>query len=154
MKWSPAWIAVFCVVLISDIAVAATLTTDPITGLPLDPATNSRLNLGNEPTKIPVSAICNSKTEADFYSVYSPIDETIAWYTSHLKEFKHAHAYSGGRSRDTFYNSGGTIIVTVTGEPGQEGMKVDTHAVVYYTLQPGISEKAILAMLHEKIVRS
>jgi hypothetical protein len=46
------------------------------------------------------------------------------------------------------------IIVTVTGEPGADGQKVDTHAVVYYTFQPGIAEKTIFAMLHEKIVCS
>lgn len=38
-------------------AFAATLTTDPLTGLPLYPATDSRLHLGNDPTKIPDSQI-------------------------------------------------------------------------------------------------
>jgi hypothetical protein len=41
--------------------------------------------------------------------------------------------------------------VAVTGEPGKDGQNVDTHAVVYYTFQPGLSEKTILAMLNEKI---
>jgi hypothetical protein len=94
---------------------AAVLTSDPITGLSLDPATNSRLNLGNEPTKLLVPDICRSKVSTDFYTVYESLHETIAWYTSHSKDFKHTHGYSGGRSRDTFYNSAGTIMVTITG---------------------------------------
>jgi hypothetical protein len=151
MKRSLAWLAMLGAAIVSE---AAILTSDPMTGWPLDPATNSRLNLGNAPTKIPASTICKSKVDADFFSVYSPLDETLAWYTAHFKALKHAHADSGGRSRDTFYNSGGTTIVTVTGEPGPEGQKVDTHAVVYYTFRPGIAEKTILAMLHEKIVCS
>ncbi len=46
------------------------LTTDPLTGLPLHPATDSRLHLGNEPTQLPESQVCKSKMEVDFYPVY------------------------------------------------------------------------------------
>jgi hypothetical protein len=133
---------------------AAVLTSDPLTGLPLDPATNSRLNLGNEPTKLPVPDICKSKISTDFYTVYESVHETIAWYTSHLKDFKHAHGYSGGRSRDTFYNSAGTIMVTITGDPGADGQNVDTHSVVYYKMLPGLTEKTILGSLSEKVICS
>jgi hypothetical protein len=131
---------------------ATILTSDPLTHLPLDPASNSRLNLGNAPTAMRPSTICKSSMQANLYTVYESVNETNAWYTAHLKDLKHAHGYSNGRSRDTFYNSGGTLVVTVTGESGTEGQNVDTHAVVYYTFQPGLSEKTIRAMLAEKIV--
>ena len=42
-------------------ASAETLTSDPLTGLPLDPATDSRLHLGNEPTKIPDTQVCKQQ---------------------------------------------------------------------------------------------
>lgn len=147
-------IACIAALMIAHVSAAATLTADPLTGLPLDPATNSRLNLGNEPTKMATSSICKCTMDANLYTVYAPVDETVAWYSAHLKNFKHAHAYSSGRSRDTFYNSAGTVVVTVTGEKGKDGENVDTHAVMYYRLQPAIAEKSILAWLHEKVVCS
>ena len=101
-------------------ASAATLTTDPLTGLPLYPATDSRLHLGNEPTKIPDSQICKSQMQGDFYVVYdSRMDATFAWYAAHLAGFHKAHAYSNGRSRDAFYNDAGTLAVIVTGDAGK-----------------------------------
>lgn len=154
MKWSQAFVASLWVVLMPRFSAAVTLTMDPLTQLPLVPATISRFNMGNEPTRIKDSTICESKMAGDNYSVYESIDMTIAWYVSHLKGLKHAHGYSNGRSRDTFYNSPGAIMVTVTGDRGSDGEKVDTHGVVYYTFQPGLSEKAILAMLQENIVCS
>ena len=150
MKGLFASIAMLCVALICEAAII--LTSDPLTQLPLDPASNSRLNLGNAPTAMHPATICKSSMKANLYSVYASVNETNAWYMAHLKDLKHAHGYSDGRSRDAFYNSGGTIVVTVTGEPGKDGQNVDTHAVVYYTFQPGLLEKTILAMLNEKIV--
>jgi len=144
-------IAISVAALFAAVADAAILTSDPLTGLPLDPATNSRLNLGNEPTQLPVTNICKSKVSTEFYTVYESFHGTVAWYTAHLKEFKHAHGYGGGRSRDTFYDSAGTIMVTITGDPGAEGQNVDTHSVAYYKMQPGLSEKTILGTLNEKV---
>jgi hypothetical protein len=144
-------VAISVAALFAVVSDAATLTADPITGLPLDPATNSRLNLGNEPTQLPISNLCKSKVSAEFYTVYESFHETVAWYTAHLKELKHAHGYSGGRSRDTFYNSAGTIMVTITADPGADGQNVDTHSVAYYKMQPGLSEKTILGSLSEKL---
>src|SRR5580693_9950538 len=70
--------------------VAATiLTSDPLTQLPLDPATNSRLNLGNAPTAMQPSKVCTSDMQANFYNVYESISEANAWYKAHLKDFKH-----------------------------------------------------------------
>jgi hypothetical protein len=131
---------------------AAILTSDPLTRLPLDPATNSRLNLGNAPTAMQPSKVCKSDMQANFYNVYESINEANAWYKTHLKDFKHVHGYSNNRSRDAYYNSSGTVVVGVTGEPGKERENVDTHAVVYYTFQPGLSEKTILAMVSENVV--
>jgi len=98
--------------------------------------------------------MCKSKVESDFYSVYESVHETVAWYANHLKEFKHALGYSGGRSRDTFYDSAGTMMVTITGDPGADGQNVDTHSVVYYKMQPGLSEKTILGSVNEKVTCS
>jgi hypothetical protein len=144
-------IAIGVSALFAAVSDAATLTSDPITGLPLDPATNSRLNLGNEPTRLPISNLCKSQVSAEFYNVYESFQETVAWYSVHLKGLKHAHGYSGGRSRDTFYDSTGTIMVTITADPGTDGQKVDTHSVAYYKMQPGLSEKTIIGSLSEKL---
>jgi hypothetical protein len=129
------------------------LTADPLTGLPLDPATDSRLHLGNEPTKLPEAAVCKSKMQADFYSVYdSKVDATVAWYASRLSGFKKTHAYAANRSQDTFYNADGTIVVSVTGSAGKDGENTDTYSVLYARFQPGLSEKSILGMNQQKMV--
>jgi hypothetical protein len=121
---------------------AATLTTDPLTGLPLYPATDSRLNLGNDPMKMHDSQICKSKMQGDFYSVFdSKVDATVAWYAAHLAGFHKAHAYAASRSQDAFCNDTGTVVVFVTGSPGNEGENTDAYAVTYYRLQPGLRQK-------------
>ena len=133
-------------------AYAVTLTTDPLTGLPLYPATDSRLQLGNEPTKIPDSHICKSQMQGDLYVVYdSRIDSTLAWYAAHLSGFHKAHAYSNGRSRDAFYSDTGTLVVIVTGDPGKDGENVGTHGIVYYSFHPGLAAKTIVAFTQEKV---
>jgi hypothetical protein len=130
---------------------AATLTTDPLTGLPLDPATDSH-HLGNEPVKMPDSQICKSKMQGDFYSsVDSKVDATLAWYAAHLAGFHKAHAYASGRSQDSFYNDAGTVVVFVTGSPGKEGENTDTYAVTYYRLQPGLPARTIISFTQLKI---
>ncbi|HEX3892086.1 MAG TPA: hypothetical protein VHZ28_09445 [Terracidiphilus sp.] len=137
----------------TTLAGAKTLTTDPLTGLPLYPATDSRLHLGNEPTRLPDSQICKSKMQVDFYVVYdSTVNTTDSWYASHLSGFHKVHAYVNHRSQDTFYNSDGTLIVSVTGEPGNDGEDTDTHGIVYGHFQPALREKTILSMGKEKIV--
>ena len=130
---------------------AATLTADPLTGLPLYPATDSRLHLGNDPTKIPDSQICKSHMQANFYVVYdSRIDASLAWYTANLAGFHKSHAYSNGRSRDAFYNDAGTQVVIVTGDPGKDGENVGTHGIVYYSFKPGLPAKTIIGFTQEK----
>lgn len=134
-------------------ASAKTLTNDPLTGLPLYPATDTRFHLGNEPTKIPDMQICKSKEQADFYAVFdSKVDATAAWYAAHLSGFHKSHAYMDNRSHDTFYNDAGTMVVSVLGERGKDGENVDTHSVTYLRLQPGLPAKTILGFAEHKIV--
>ncbi len=129
------------------------LTTDPLTGLPVYPATDSRLHLGNEPVRLPGSSVCKSTMQADFYSVYdSKVDAALAWYDAHLPSFKKTHAYATNRSQDTFYNASGTIAVTVTGSTSKEGDNTDAYSVVYERFQPGLTEKTIISLNQQKLV--
>jgi|CZKD01.1.fsa_nt_gi hypothetical protein len=129
------------------------LTTDPLTGLPLPPATDSRLQLGNEPTQLPESQVCKSKMQVDFYSVYdSKVNATLAWYDARLPGFKKTHAYAANRSQDTYYKTDGTVLVSVTGSPGKEGENMDTYSVLYARLQPGLPEKTIVALNQQRVV--
>lgn len=129
------------------------LTTDPLTGLPLYPATDSRLHLGNEPTQLPESEVCKSKMQVDFYSVYdSKVNVTLAWYDTHLTGFKRTHAYAANRSQDTYYKTDGSVIVSVTGSPGKEGDNMETYSVLYARFQPGLNEKTIVALNQQRVV--
>jgi hypothetical protein len=129
------------------------LTSDPLTGLPLYPATDSRLHLGNEPTVLPESTVCTSKMQADFYSIYdSKVDATVAWYGAHLSGFKKTRAYAAERSQDTFYKPDGTLVVSVTGSPGKDGENTDSYSVVYARFQPGLSERAVITLNQQKVV--
>ncbi|HEX3820223.1 MAG TPA: hypothetical protein VHW45_07825 [Candidatus Sulfotelmatobacter sp.] len=130
-----------------------TLTADPLTNLPLYPATDSRLHLGNAPTRLPDSHMCKSTMQTDFYAVFdSKVDATVAWYAAHLNGFKKTHAYANNRSQDTFYNADGSLIVSITGNPGKPDENTDTHGLVYARFQPGISEKTILGMNQQKVI--
>jgi len=129
------------------------LTTDPLTGLPVYPATDSRLHLGNEPVRLPGSSVCKSRMQADFYSVYdSKVDATLAWYDTHLRGFKKTHAYAANRSQDTFYNANGTIAVFLTGSASKEEENTDAYSVVYARFQPGLTEKTIISLNQQKLV--
>ncbi len=143
-------------VLASGLIVGSTakvLTTDPLTGLPLYPATDSRLHLGNEPTRLPESNVCGIKMQADFYAVYdSKVDATLGWYGAHLSGFKKTHAYAANRSQDTFYNSEHTLAVSVTGSSGQPDENTETYSVLYSRFQPALSEKAIIGLNQQKVV--
>jgi hypothetical protein len=149
------FVAITIVLLLAGTVVAGAklLTTGPLTNLPLYPATDSRLHLGNEPTQLPASTICKSRMEGDFYSVYdSKVDATVAWYAAHLAGFRKTHAYAAKRSHDTFYRSDGTAIVSITGSVGNDGENTDTYSVLYAHFQPPISEKTILGMNQQKII--
>jgi hypothetical protein len=129
------------------------LTVDPLTNLPLYPATDSRLHLGNDPTRLPGSNVCQSKMRADFYTIYdSKVDATLVWYGAHLRGFKKTHAYAANRSQDTFYNPEGTLAVSVTGSSGRAEENTETYSVVYARFQPGLPEKTIISLNQQKVV--
>jgi hypothetical protein len=135
------------------LASGASLTSDPLTGLPLDPATDSRLHLGNEPTRLPVSTVCGSKMRADFYSVFeSTQDAAVAWYAARLKGFRRAHAWAANRSQDTFYNADGTVIVSVTGVPGKMAESTEAYSIVYARFEPGLPEPVIVSLNRQRVV--
>jgi hypothetical protein len=138
---------------------AKLLTSDPLTGLPLIPATDSGKRIGNlsytynEPTKMPDTQLCKSKMQGDFYSLYkTKVDAAVEWYSSHLSGFKQVRGYESGRSQIAFYKPDGTIVVIVTGDPGAEGENTDAYSIAYERYQPGISEKTITGLTHGKIV--
>jgi hypothetical protein len=129
------------------------LTADPLTGLPLDPATDSPLHLGNDPTQLPESNVCKSKMQADFYTIYdSKVDATLVWYGAHLPGFKKTHAYAANRSQNTFYNTEGTLAVSVTGSSGRAAENTETYSVVYARFQPGLPENTIVSLNQQKLV--
>jgi len=129
------------------------LTLDPLTNLPLYPASDSRLHLGNEPTRLPESNVCQSKMQADFYTIYdSKVNATLAWYGAHLPGFKKTHAYAANRSQDTFYNSDRTLAVSVTGSSGKADENAETYSVVYSRFQPALPEKAIIGLNQQKVI--
>ena len=135
------------------------LTNDPLTGLPLIPATDSGKHIANlsytynEPSKMPDGRVCKSKMQANFYLLYNiKVDAAVAWYSSHLSGFKKVSGYESQRSQTAFYNSDGTIVVIVTGDSGAQGENTNAYAVAYERYQPGISEKTINSLAHGKIV--
>jgi hypothetical protein len=129
------------------------LTADPLTNLPVYPATDSRLHLGNEPTRLPESNVCGSKMQTDFYSVYdSKVDATLVWYGAHLPGFKKTHAYAANRSQDTFYNPEGTFAVSVIGSSGTADENTETYSVIYARFQPGLREKVIISLNQQKVI--
>ncbi|MGA9355825.1 MAG: hypothetical protein WBV46_19210 [Terriglobales bacterium] len=129
------------------------LTMDPLTGLPLYPATDSRLHLGNDPTQLPESTVCGSTVQADFYSVYdSKVDATLVWYAIHLPGFKRTHAYAAKRSQDTFYKSDGTLAVSVTGSSAKADENTETYSVVYSRFRPALPEKAIIGLNQQQVI--
>jgi hypothetical protein len=128
-------------------------TSDTLTGLPLTPATDSGMHVGNEPIQMPSSQVCKSKRHADFYSLYkTKVDATIEWYSSRLSGFKKVRGYDSKRAQIAFYKPDGTIVVFVTGSPGAEGENTDAYSVAYESFQPGISEKTIVAVTQGRIV--
>ena len=135
------------------------LTNDPLTGLPLIPATDSGKHIANlsytynEPSKMPDGQVCKSKMQANSYLLYNiKVDAAVAWYSPHLSGFKKVSGYESQRSQTAFYNSDGTIVVIVTGDSGAQGENTEVYSVAYERYQPGLSEKTITAVTQGKIV--
>jgi hypothetical protein len=139
---------------------AKVLTNDPLTGLPLIPATVLFKNVGNEPDKMPDAQVCKSKMQGNSYflsNIMNPasalkMDAAAAWYGSHLSGFKKVQGYESGRSQIAFYNSDRTIVVFLTGQVGAKGENTDAFSVTYERFHPGISEKTITSLTQGKII--
>lgn len=152
---------VCAVVLVLTLANAAgqgkTLTHDPLTGLPLIPASDSGKHIANlaytynQPTQMPEAQICKSRFKGNFYSLYNiKVGAAVAWYSSQLSGFKKVSGYESGRSQTVFYNSDRTILIILTGEEGT-GENTNAYSVAYERYQPGLSEKAITGLTQGKI---
>jgi hypothetical protein len=129
------------------------LTTDPLTGLPLTAATDPGFQLGNAPTRLPDAMLCKSKVQTDFYSLYrTKVDAALAWYAAHLPAFKKMHGYANNRSQDYFYNADHTLVVSITGQRAEDGQNSDGYSVSYLRFQPPLSEKAMVSMGTGKVV--
>ncbi len=129
---------------------APMLTADPLTQLPLIPATAGMP--GNHPQALDPSMICQSKMQANTYSVVKAnLASTTAWYTEHLSGLKHVHVYSAPSTKEGYYNADGSVFVIVLGAPGAEHANVDTYSVTYYTFSPGLPDKVLLNILHDKV---
>ena len=133
------------------------LTNDPLTGLPLIPATA----IAKKPVKMRDGQVCKSKMQGNFYSLFSPtsyfskqtikVSEVVAWYASHLSGFNKVSGYESRRSQTAFYSSDRTILIVVTGNPGATGEDTDAYSVAYERYQPGLSEKTIISLTQGKI---
>jgi len=151
---------VMAVLLANAAGQAKVLTNDPLTGLPLIPATVLFKNVGNEPDKMPDGQVCKSKMQGEFYSlstVMNPanaikMDAAAAWYASHLSGYTKVQGYESGRSQIAFYNSDGTIVIFLTGQRGAPGENTGASSVAYERYQPGLSEKTIDGLTHGKII--
>src|SRR5450432_146398 len=74
------------------LAGSATLTTDPLTKLPLIPSTDPGFHLDNAPMRLPDTQMCKSKMQTDFYSLdHGKLGAAIAWYGAHLSGFHKTH---------------------------------------------------------------
>ena len=152
MKKIAALIAMLLAATMIHGAAPKTLTSDPLTGLPLIPSTDSRLHLGNEPTVLPETQVCKSKMESDFYAVFdTKVKDTVSWYESRLTGFKKAQGHPKDRTQVAFYKSDGSVVVSIMGEPGPQGEGENTHSVLYAKFTPGLPEKVILGMTAQNI---
>ena len=133
------------------------LTTDPLTQLPLLPATESIKKVGNEPVKMPDGTVCKCKMQGNFYKLYDyfskdniTLSDALAWYASHLSGFKKTEA--SDHSQTIFSNADGTLLVIVTAESHVADGAAKASSVAYERYQPGISEKTIVSLTQKKIV--
>jgi hypothetical protein len=118
------------------------LSNDPLTGLPLYPGTDPGNSTGNEPFKLPDTAVCKSKKQAVFYKIFKmKTDDAVNWYSSHLSGFKKFSGYDSQRAQIAFRNPDGTLLVILTAGPGAKGENTAAYSVAYERFQPGISEK-------------
>jgi hypothetical protein len=125
-------------------------TTDSLTGLPL-PDAASGMSL-DSPMKLNPAQVCKSTDTSQFYSVSGfKTSKAIAWYSAHLRGFRHLHGYGAGRSQDVFVNADGSVFVAITGSPASDGVDTEAYAVLYATLKPGMSDKTLIGLLSQHV---
>jgi hypothetical protein len=125
-------------------------SADALTGLPV-PDVASGLSLGTA-MQLPAAQICKSTHKSEFYKVSGfKTSAAIAWYSDHLKGFRHLHGYGAGRSQDLFVNADGSIFVGITGDPANDGADTETYAILYSTLQPGLPDKKLMGLLSQNM---
>jgi hypothetical protein len=123
------------------------LTTDPLTGLPLSPSTDT--GWGNNPDPLPDSNVCKSKLHGEFYLLFhTTTDAAAAWYAQNLKDFKMAKGTESGRTQVVFSRSDGTVLVIITGDHNSP----NAYSVAYQRYTPGLSEKTIAGVPQGKIL--
>ena len=153
MKISAIVAAILFLSLANAAGQAKKLTNDPLTGLPLSPATYGGPFQGNDPDKMPDGQVCRSKMQGNSYDLLKiKIDAATEWYSSHLSGFKKVQGYESGRSQTAFYNSDGTVVIFLTGQRGEQGENTAAYSVAYERYQPGISEKTIIGLTQGKFV--
>ena len=152
-----ALIVAFC--LANAAGQAKVLTNDPLTGLPLTPASVVAKDAGNAPVKMPDGHVCKSKMQGNFYTLFNYFSkdninysEAISWYSAHLPGFKKVQGNKSKTIQTAFYSSDGTILVIVTSESSPHNPSDKTHGVAYERYQPGLSDKTITSLTQEKIV--
>ena len=137
---------------LTELTHAGSIATDPVTKLPL-PAPDAPFSLDDGPNQINDVPVCKSKSTMNMYTGHSgKVSAAINWYSTHLVGFKHVHGFGSQRSQDTFFNTTGTLIVGITGAPGQDGQDTNLYSVIYGTIQPGVSDKVISGMNVQKVV--
>lgn len=145
--------ALFALTLANAAGQAKKLANDPLTGLPLSPATDGGQYVGNKPVKMPDGQVCKSKMRGNFYMLFHvKIDAVTTWYASHLPGFKKAQGYESGNAQVAFYSSDGTSVIFLTGSQGAKGENTDAYSVAYERYEPGLSEKTITGLTQGKIV--
>ena len=145
--------ALFALTLTNATGQAKKLLNDPLTGLPLSPATDGGQYVGNEPDKMPDGQVCKSKMKGNFYMLFNiKMDAITTWYASHLSGFKKVQGYESGRSQIAFYKPDGIVVIFFTGQRGAPDENTDAFSVAYERYQPGLSEKTIGSLAQGKIV--
>jgi hypothetical protein len=123
---------------------------DPLTSLSIP---SGPVKLRSPPMKLDATPVCKSMMQMDFYTAQDGrVDAALAWYSDQLKGFKRTHGYGSGRSQDTFYSATGTVMVSITGDEAKEGENAAVYSIIYATIKPGISDKAIAGLNVQKAV--
>jgi hypothetical protein len=119
----------------------ASAADDALTKLPLYPGVASV-------QPVPPVTVCGSEMQGDFYIVMGDkVDEVNEWYARHLTGFHMYHAFSGGRTQDSFFSVDGTKEITVTSSRSDRGQ---VFSISYGKFRPGLSEAAMASFNQPK----